>query len=93
MAQQIDHGDRKPLLKPTKKPKNQGKSKWQATRKLYLKDKLLHGGYYTCFECGIHTQNPEVDHIEKRSLRPDLVYEFSNLRVLCSRCHRERHNQ
>lgn len=65
-------------------------SQWLAFRKRYLKDKANFQGYYKCNACGKWIDSPEVDHIRKRSLAPDRVFDESNLQILCSPCHRRK---
>lgn len=45
------------------------------------------GGYYECNYCHKWLHYIEVDHIIKRSVRPDLVFDKSNLQLLCHSCH------
>lgn len=65
-------------------------AKWLAFRKKYLADKATFEGYYICNGCSKWTSTPEVDHIRKRSLAPDRVFDETNLQILCSDCHREK---
>jgi len=62
--------------------------RWIKFRKEFLKDKKNFEGYYTCEKCGRWVEYIEVDHIIKRSVAPHLVFDMSNLRALCSPCHR-----
>lgn len=62
--------------------------KWLKFRKAFLKGKKNFEGYYICSLCGRWVENIEVDHIIKRSVAPDKVFDESNLRLLCSSCHR-----
>lgn len=41
---------------------------------------------YKCQKCGRRTWG-EVDHIEPRQKRPDLIWTPSNLQLLCRNCH------
>lgn len=68
-------------------PHDKGRSKWQRVRKRYLGKHEMENGWYECVHCGKWTQEPEVDHILKRSVRPDLKYEESNFQILCHLCH------
>jgi len=66
--------------------------KWKKTREAYLKTVEIENGWYRCSTennhgCGRWVQYPEVDHIIKRSVRPDLKYDPTNLQVLCHECH------
>lgn len=63
--------------------------KWLKFRKEYLKGKENFEGYYICELGREWTKSPELDHIEQRSLRPDLIFEESNIRILCTNCHRK----
>ena len=68
---------------------SQSKSqRWIQFRKQYLKDKKNFEGYYTCEHCGRWKEYVEVDHIIKRSVAPHRVFDETNLRLLCSACHR-----
>jgi hypothetical protein len=73
---------RKPIAKVGPKEK-----RWQKFRKGYLKGKKNHQGYYECPD-GTWTKNPDVDHTEKRSLRPDRVFDESNLEMMSPERHR-----
>lgn len=82
-----------PLSKPPKRKKNQGQAKWLAFRKAYLKDKSDYRGYYQCAKCTNWFKEIELDHIIKRSVRPDLVFDESNIQLLCGGlygCHRQK---
>lgn len=41
---------------------------------------------YQCQKCGLRTWG-EVDHIQPRHARPDLIWDASNLQLLCRTCH------
>ena len=43
----------------------------------------------TCAVCG--RPGEEVHHVIPRSLRPDLCYEWDNLKTLCKECHLKAH--
>lgn len=62
--------------------------KWLKFRKKFLKGKKNFEGYYICEKCGRWVENIEVDHIIKRSIAPDKVFDETNLRLLCNSCHR-----
>lgn len=69
---------------------SQSKSqKWLKFRKEFLSGKKNFEGYYTCEHCGRWVEYIEVDHIIKRSIAPDRVFDHTNLRALCSVCHRD----
>lgn len=76
----------------TTKPMNKGKkaSEWLNFRAKYLVGKKTHQGRYICNDCGLHVENIEVDHIIKRSQRPDLVFDTNNLQLLCHSCHQKK---
>ena len=79
--------------KPTKQPKNKGLRKWLAFRAKWLKTQPTDWiGRYTCNGCGNLTEYPEVDHIVKRSVAKDRVYDETNLQILCNGCHDRKHN-
>ena len=46
---------------------------------------------YKCARCESHDKL-ELHHIEPVYKRPDLAYEFSNIEVVCQKCHKEHHN-
>jgi 5-methylcytosine-specific restriction endonuclease McrA len=100
MAQQINHGDRKPLPKPTKTEKKKPKyikskmdQKWVKTRNLYLEGKQQHNGWYICEKCGRQTEGVELHHIVGRRVAPELKYDFANLIAICGQCHGAAHGQ
>lgn len=67
---------------------SQSKSqKWIKFRKKFLEGKKNFEGYYTCEICGRWKEYIEVDHIIKRSVAPDKVFDETNLRLLCHDCH------
>ena len=66
--------------------------KWLKFRKGFLKDKKNFQGYYICSLCGKWVENIEVDHIIKRSIAPDRVFDETNLQLLCNICHRTKDN-
>jgi 5-methylcytosine-specific restriction endonuclease McrA len=49
-----------------------------------------HGHENFCVRCGKVRRFVEVDHIIPRRIAPELVFEPSNLQVLCRRHHREK---
>lgn len=64
--------------------------KWIAFRGNFL-DKRKNGwGSWNCEHCFQETHYPEVDHIKKRSTNPELVFDESNLQVLCHACHQRK---
>lgn len=77
------------IPKPKKRLKNPGERAWLTFRANYLQGKKTFEGYYICELCGLWIEYCEVDHIQKRSLRPDLVLDASNLRILCGPCHKK----
>jgi thymidylate synthase (FAD) len=50
------------------------------------KNKLLIESNHQCSLCK-SKEGLEVDHIEPVCFRPDLAYEYSNLRIICKQCH------
>lgn len=71
--------------------KKRGKKaeKWLAFRQQYLKPRSNSEGLWLCAMCDTWTEYPDVDHIQTRASRPDLVFDESNLRILCRKCHRK----
>ncbi|MET3348994.1 UNVERIFIED_ORG: 5-methylcytosine-specific restriction endonuclease McrA [Arthrobacter sp. UYEF1] len=70
---------------------------WKRVRDDYLKTQINDEGWYICstqngYGCGRWIQEPEVDHIIKRSVRPDLVLEPTNFQILCHPCHQIKDN-
>lgn len=47
---------------------------------------------YTCVLCGQHGGKLNVDHIKEFSRYPELVFELSNGRTLCEKCHKKTEN-
>ena len=43
-----------------------------------------------CAECSHQGWDNEVDHIIPKAINPDLFWDESNLRVLCSKCHKKK---
>lgn len=66
--------------------------KWLSHRRAYLNKHVMWNGMWVCAGCGLWINNPEVDHIEQRSLRPDLRYVDDNLQILCPPCHNKKHD-
>ena len=62
--------------------------KWATFRRNFLKGKKNFQDYYICEICGSWVKNIEVDHIVKRSIAPNRVFDETNLRLLCPPCHR-----
>lgn len=59
---------------------------WETLKALALKR-----DNYRCVRChnkGSFKQPLQLDHILKKSLRPDLIWDLNNVRCLCLRCHR-----
>lgn len=61
--------------------------KWLQFRREYLKKHRNEWGTFNCTVCHIEIPYPEVDHIKKRSTHPELVFDESNLQILCHWCH------
>lgn len=67
-------------------------SRWSALKKEFKAKHVQENGWYICdtsqgYGCGRWFQYIEVDHVIKRSVRPDLKYEEGNLQLLCHDCH------
>lgn len=69
-------------------------NKWKRCRKAFLRTQLNNEGFYVCSQlnghgCGrwLQAGEVEVDHLIKRSVRPDLKYDHKNLQCLCHACH------
>lgn len=75
------------LQKRHRPPSSQKRSKWSRVRRHYLAKHVMANGWYVCAACGRWTQEPEVDHIIKRSVRPDLIYNEDNFQILDHDCH------
>ena len=63
--------------------------KWLATRRAWIKQNPPDfDGYYYCYLChkAIKQNEMTLDHIIPRSRRPDLRYDFENLRPCCWEC-------
>jgi hypothetical protein len=75
------------LLDPLRLKKFDGRwrSNWQTTKRKELFS--LHGG---CQECG-STRDLAIHHVIPVCERPDLVFEDTNIQLLCRPCHIERH--
>lgn len=83
----------KAVWKQTHKNRSSYNSKWFRTKNKFLKTKVV-DDLYQCdpsngHGCGrmFSREYITVDHIIKRSVRPDLVFEPSNFQVLCQPCH------
>lgn len=62
-----------------------GTARWQRLRWLILQRDL-----FTCRRCGkveADTSKLVADHVQPAQLRPDLIWEASNLQCLCDGCH------
>jgi len=66
---------------------------WLAFRRQYLSGRRNHEGYYVCPGCDRWVDAVELDHIVKRSLAPERRLDEGNVRMLCSSCHRRRHER
>lgn len=68
--------------------------RWKRVRDKFLKEHKLDepGDWWICTHCQRWTDAPEVDHIIKRSVRPDLVLQPTNLQILCHNCHAVKDN-
>lgn len=68
--------------------------RWANFRRKFLKKLVGWDGRVACQKCGKRLEIPEVevDHVIKRSVRPDLVFDETNLVALCSDCHRKKHS-
>lgn len=82
------------IPKPKKQPKNRIKNEWLAFRRKWLRENPPDwAGFYVCGICGNKgtAQNMDLDHIQKRSLRPDLRLDKDNVRLVCRPCHNKKH--
>lgn len=66
---------------------------WDTTRRNFKKTKERWDGRFMCEQCGLICEYVEVDHDKLRSTNPELIHDFSNLRIVCPPCHRKKHNQ
>lgn len=82
-----------PIPKPGKRKKNQGTTSWLAFRSVFLEGKKNFEEYYVCEWCGAWTKEPEVHHLQERSIRAHLIYEPTNLVVICNDCHTTHHTK
>jgi thymidylate synthase (FAD) len=57
----------------------------------YNRDRIILEKGSTCSNCG-NTQNLHVHHILTVKDRPDLIYDESNMSLLCSSCHSRHHH-
>jgi 5-methylcytosine-specific restriction endonuclease McrA len=58
----------------------------------FLRLTVLKRDGYKCTNCGKSgsTNNAlQLEHIKPKSLYPELIYELSNLRILCINCHKK----
>lgn len=76
-----------PIPKKLKHRRMHRSRRWQALSKSFRASKVLWGEWYQCAICKGHFKEVDVDHILKRSVRPDLIYVESNLQILCRPCH------
>ena len=71
------------IPKPSKRPKNRGALAWARRKAQWRVDHPADGWPpgWTCLWCGqrIDEADLDVDHIQDRSVAPDLIYEDSNL--------------
>lgn len=79
----VQHKPRKPIRagKHTKKDRYENKK--------FRDSKVNHEGYLVCERCNSWFGS-DADHIEKKSLRPDLRYDPNNKQILCRDCHIEK---
>lgn len=89
MPELLSCGDAREPLRLRKRGKKA--EKWLMFRQKYLKPLQNDEGFWVCVLCGTWTAYPDVDHIQGRAARPDLIFDESNLRVLCRECHRKHH--
>jgi 5-methylcytosine-specific restriction endonuclease McrA len=79
------------IPKPRPKRKGTRAYKWKKLRDAYLVKNQAADGLWQCAHCKKLITAPELDHIIKRSVRPDLVFVESNLQILCgwsdNNCH------
>jgi 5-methylcytosine-specific restriction endonuclease McrA len=64
---------------------------WRAVRRV-----ILRRDGYRCTVCRANVAGKgeaRVDHIKPRSTHPDLEYELSNLRTLCTTCDNQGHRE
>ncbi|WP_417429530.1 HNH endonuclease [Kiloniella sp.] len=52
----------------------------------FLRRQALDRDGWACVRCGTHMRL-ECDHIKPVRTHPELSYTFSNLQILCGRCH------
>lgn len=77
------------MIPKPKTIKNKVTKGWLKFRREYLKSHPAnHEGYYECALCGkwVHESVVELDHIQNRSLRPDLRYIEDNIQLVHSTC-------
>ena len=76
---------KRPGAKVTAKPTNT--RKWFEFSKQYRIDHPL---CVCCKLLGRRVPSTEVDHIIPCKVRPDIMYDESNLQALCGKCHRKK---
>lgn len=77
------------IPKPTHKKRSKAQE-WLTFRVAYLKKHVKENGWYECLDCGRWMRHPEVDHKQRRGSYPELVFDESNLRILCGDCHQRK---
>lgn len=80
--------------------KKQKQQRVNARKGFYTSDEWLALRYQviakygrTCMACGATKGEMHVDHIQPRSIRPDLELVFSNLQILCRGCNLGKSNR
>lgn len=84
---------KKPLNRSLVKRLGKHGRKWLKTRAEWFAEFPPDwAGFYTCYICGgkLTPKETTLDHVLPRSSRPDLKYEFSNLRPCCWKCNMEK---
>ena len=80
----------KPLKRTPIKKMGKHATKWQTTRRQWLKANKAE--WYECYLCKtmVSHRAMQLDHVESRARRPDLRYEPSNLKPVHSWCNKNK---
>jgi len=57
---------------------------WIKFRVAYMAKHVKENGLYECMNCHRWIKSPEVDHVQRRGSHAELVFDESNLAILCN---------
>jgi hypothetical protein len=74
-----------------KKKNGENQTAWIKFRQSFLEGKSDNEGNFECQICGRLIKVPHLHHIQERNIRPDLIYDSTNIEILCASCHMRTH--